>query len=124
MNPVSVDNTPPWIGATHLSWPEKLKLWREQYGVPERPEEDWHREDGRRRRNERYCRACRPTDPADQARRVAKGELRGGLVPMAEIREAQQKDAPTKVTSAKPTSTTPMEGGLQGTEGRGGVDGR
>jgi hypothetical protein len=124
MNPVSVDNTPPWIAATHLSWPEKLKLWRKQYGVPERPEEDWHREDGRRRRNERYCRAYRPTDPADQARRVAKGELRHGLVPMAKMREAGKKDTPTKATSGERTSSTLREGGLQRAERRGEADGR
>jgi hypothetical protein len=89
MNPMSADNTPPWIAATHLPWPEKLKLWRKQYGVPERPEEDWHTEDGRRRRNERYCRAYRPSDPAGQVRRVAKGEHGHGQVALAQLRKRQ-----------------------------------
>jgi len=123
MNRMSADNTPPWIAATHLPWPEKLKLWRKQYGVPERPEENWHTEAGKKRRIERYARAYRLTDPAEQCRRVAKGKLRGNLVPMAEIREAQQKDAPTKVTSGKRTSSAPMEGGLQKAERRGEADG-
>jgi hypothetical protein len=80
--------------------------WRQEHGVKARPKEDSHTAAGVRQRITRYAQAYRPTAPAEQCRRVASGKLRYGLVPMAQLRKAREKDTPGSAGKAERLSSS------------------